>query len=137
MGDSISIVTELFSNKNKIMSQTQFYPKVRFTSRDRCFDCVFLLHFLALSASSLFQNTMEGNVGFFNPDKLYYRIFVLVGICFLTFGSYFVYDIPGSLPNPLAAVRNLQIYPALPVFSGYIYGPIETIKTNNIITLKR
>jgi len=38
---------------------------------------------------------------FFNPDKLYYRIILLVGICFLTFGSYFIYDIPGALPEPI------------------------------------
>jgi len=38
---------------------------------------------------------------FFNPDKLSLRLIVLVGICFLTFGSYFVYDIPGSLSSYL------------------------------------
>lgn len=36
-----------------------------------------------------------------DPETLAFRLIMLVGICFLTFGSYFVYDIPAALEGPL------------------------------------
>jgi hypothetical protein len=48
-------------------------------------------------------------MGFVEPDKLYFRIFVLINICLLTFGSYFIYDIPGSIPDALQSVRNFVV----------------------------
>ena len=37
----------------------------------------------------------------FDPRTTVFRILVLIGCCFLTFGSYFCYDIPGALSDQL------------------------------------
>jgi len=38
-----------------------------------------------------------------NPDSYTFRLLMIIGICFLTFGSYFVYDIPGAITDALTA----------------------------------
>ena len=46
----------------------------------------------------------------FDPDRLAFRLLMLVGICFLTFGSYFVYDIPAALQDALTAVDFFYLF---------------------------
>jgi len=83
---------------------------------------------------------------FFNPDKLSLRLIVLVGICFLTFGSYFVYDIPGSLSSylleglhidnsKLGALYSVYSWPntILALFGGFLIDRVFGIKLGAIV----
>lgn len=56
--------------------------------------------------SSVLNNNknMDQPIAAFNPERFLFRVLTLTGICFLTFGSYFIYDIPSALADQLTAV---------------------------------
>jgi MFS family permease len=64
---------------------------------------------------------MEGPriIAIFNPDRLLFRAVTLAGICFLTFGSYFIYDIPGALTTPLTNRLDLSDLEYSALYSVY------------------
>lgn len=58
-----------------------------------------------MTDSLLGQDEIENEIpitnSIFDPRKPVFRFLILLGCCFITFGSYFCYDIPGALGAPL------------------------------------
>jgi dipeptide/tripeptide permease len=52
-------------------------------------------------------NTITDKLSFFDPRRKFYRYFTLIFICFLLFGTYFCYVLPGALENEFE--RDLKI----------------------------
>jgi len=59
----------------------------------------------------------ESNVPFFHPAHKHFRFVFLAMLCFMTFGSYWCYDIPDAIQNQLMAKFDLK-----PAHYAYFYS---------------
>lgn len=66
----------------------------------------------SMSHSDASEHTHSGVPNVFNPESNLFKLCILVGACFLTFGSYYCYDIVGALSsvllNPFYDINNTQ-----------------------------
>ena len=46
----------------------------------------------------------------FHPSRATFRLIMIIAICFLTFGSYYCYDIPGATTTSLESVSLSFIF---------------------------
>lgn len=81
-------------------------------------------------------------IAVFNPDTNAFKLAILLGACFLTFGSYYCYDIVGALSttllNPFYDINNTEesmlyaVYSLpntlLPFFGGLLVDKILGVK---------
>jgi MFS family permease len=88
------------------------------------------------------EGSQSSSLKIFDPTSGFFKAFILLGACFLTFGSYYCYDIVGALSpillNPFYDINNTQesllyaVYSlpntVLPFFGGIIVDKYLGVK---------